>query len=116
MGNSLKLFKVTLVSILILSLLVGCMSKAQKEAIYIRAVPIAKEYMKDNYNIDVTILSNYEIHDPANSVIVLYGHMVDDSGATFTISINHKTYEVSSISVAKIIKEKKVERELNDVL
>ncbi|BFH60140.1 hypothetical protein [Paenibacillus azoreducens] len=92
-----RIFRVIFSVILVISLLSGCMSKSQKKTIYNKAVPIAEQYMKDNYNTDVIISDNYQFLDPMNSEIVLNGHMVGDESATFSIGINHKTFKINNI-------------------
>ncbi|WP_309272211.1 hypothetical protein [Paenibacillus sp.] len=72
------------------------MSKSQKKSIYNKAVPIAQQYMKDNYNADV-MFSDYEFLDPMNSEIVLYGHMVGDENDTFSIGVSHKTFRINNL-------------------
>ncbi|MBQ4900422.1 hypothetical protein KB559_16415 [Paenibacillus sp. Marseille-P2973] len=94
--------------ILLICLLSGCMSKSQKEAIYNKAVPIATEYMKTHYNVEVIISDYYEINDPANSEIVLYGHIVEDADASFTVGINHKSYKINRVGVSSKLKDSKV--------
>jgi hypothetical protein len=64
--------------------------------------------MKDNFNVDVIISANYEIHDPMDSEIVLYGHMLGDEEASFQIGINHKTYTVNRIGGTSKLLDRRV--------
>ncbi|MDR0268485.1 MAG: hypothetical protein LBJ26_10330 [Paenibacillus sp.] len=95
-------------AISILLLLTGCMSKAQKKAIYNKAVPIALQYMKDNFNADVIFSDKYEFLDPMSSTIVLYGHMSEDKDATFDIMIDHKTFETSQVGGSSKVMDRRV--------
>lgn len=104
----LRILKITFISVLTLSLLGGCISKSQKNAIFNKSVPIAKEYMKTHFNTDVVISKYYEINDPVTYEIVLYGHMVSDPEANFHIAINHKSYEVTSVGGASKIMDREV--------
>ncbi|WP_435924029.1 hypothetical protein [Paenibacillus sp. DYY-L-2] len=104
----LRILKITFISVLTLSLLAGCIPKSQKNAIFNKAVPIAKEYMKTHFNTDVVISEYYEINDPITYEIVLYGHMVSDPEENFHIAINHKSYEVTSLGGASEIMDRAV--------
>ncbi|MDR0268484.1 MAG: hypothetical protein LBJ26_10325 [Paenibacillus sp.] len=53
--------------------------------------------MKDNFNADVIFSDNYKFLDPMSSDIILYGHMVGDEDATFSIIINHETFKVNDV-------------------
>ncbi|BFH60149.1 hypothetical protein PAJ34TS1_07410 [Paenibacillus azoreducens] len=85
------------------------MSKAQKKSLYDKAIPIAQQYMKDNFNADVVFSDYYEINDPMNSEIVLYGHMGGDESATFSIGINHKTFKVNNVGGSSKVMDRYVE-------
>ncbi|BFH60151.1 hypothetical protein [Paenibacillus azoreducens] len=94
--------------ILVLFFLSGCMSKTQKETIYNKAVPIAQQYMKNNFNADVIFSDNYEFLDPMSSTIVLYGHMSGDKDATFDIMIDHGTFKISQVGGSSEVMDRRV--------
>ncbi|BFH60137.1 hypothetical protein [Paenibacillus azoreducens] len=84
------------------------MTKSKKEAIYNKAVPIAQQYMKDNFNADVVFSDNYEFLDPMSSTIVLYGHMSGDKDATFDIMIDHGTFKISQVGGSSKVMDRRV--------
>jgi hypothetical protein len=108
-ANMWRNLRILFLVILVLLLLSGCMSKAQKKSLYDKAIPIAQQYMKDNFNADVVFSDYYEINDPMNSEIVLYGHMVGDESATFSIGINHKTFKVNNVGGSSKVMDRYVE-------
>ncbi len=94
----MKKIQIFLIAFIVLISLNGCMSKSQKEAIYNKAVPIATEYMNTHFDSSIVISNVFDINDPANSTIVLYGYLDNQPEATFSISISHKTYEVAQVA------------------
>lgn len=107
----MKKIQIFLIAFIVLISLNGCMSKSQKEAIYNKAVPIATEYMKTNYNSDVFFTRDYDINDPADSAIVLYGYLIEEEDITFSLYMNHKTYKVNFVMGPQALMDKKVNSE-----
>ncbi len=107
MSKNLKILSI----FVLLLLLSGCMTKSHKENIYNKAVPIATEYMKTNYNSDVFFTRDYDINDPADSAIVLYGYLIEEEDITFSLYMNHKTYKVNFVMGPQALMDKKVNSE-----
>ncbi|MDR6725635.1 hypothetical protein J2W91_004137 [Paenibacillus amylolyticus] len=81
----------------VIVIITGCssLSKAERQELYVKAIPIGQEYFKKYYDADVEF-EGYEIKVPMSSTIVLNGHIKDDPQTWVTLSFYLPSLEIKS--------------------
>ncbi|MEK4365026.1 hypothetical protein MKX68_21575 [Paenibacillus sp. FSL M8-0212] len=102
-----RMVMITLVAMLLL-ILGGCAGvnekKIKDQEIINRSEAIAIEYLKDTYNLDVTITDKEIMPKMAMSWVTVYGHVKEHKEQTFSVSINYETNKQESFIYSQQLK------------
>ncbi|WP_128100481.1 hypothetical protein [Paenibacillus sp. DCT19] len=81
----------------VIVIITGCssLSKADRQELYEKAIPIGQEYFEKYYDVDVKI-TDYQIKVPMSSTIVLNGHVKDDPQTWVSLSFYLPSLEIKS--------------------
>lgn len=98
----------------VIVIITGCssLSKAERQELYVKAIPIGQEYFEKYYDADVEF-EGYEIHLPMSSTMVLHGHVKDDPYTSLTLSFYLPSLEVKTAGgPGDFIDKRKSEKEV----
>ncbi|MDQ0091330.1 uncharacterized protein YdgA (DUF945 family) [Paenibacillus anaericanus] len=91
-----RYWAISVVALLIISI-GGCYinSKQKEERLIQKVIPIGTQYIKDNFDVEVTFNRHQGIGGYVNSEIVLYGFIIGKEKYKVSIGVNYNSFEVT---------------------